>query len=145
MLDDNLTAPPAVDLGALDAFARLLGLLADPTASAARVKALQDAAAEHRTAQAAAQAESAALDDRSYQMDNQRKVHESALRDERAAFDNECAERARVLSAAEEKVKTAQAAADAARERAMILSSDLESRLAMIHGAASAPLPVQRQ
>jgi hypothetical protein len=149
MLNPLNQPPPAIDLRPLDTIAKMLDLLSDPKATAAHVKALQDAAAEQRTALAAVQTESAALDKKRQAhlalMKDERAAHDAKLKAERAAFETERDDGRRALAVAQEAAKTAQAAAEAERSRSLTLSNDLESRLAMIQGAASAPLPAQRQ
>jgi hypothetical protein len=148
MLNDP-TTPPAADLASLDAIGKVLDLLADPKATKDRVTALQTANAEHSALLAAIKSESAALDQKRQanldQMDDERDAHDTKLKSERAAFETERDEGRRVIAAEREAAKTAQAAAEAERIRALTLSNDLESRLSMIQGAASAPLPAQRQ
>ena len=61
----------------------------------------------------------------------------------RMEFADECDRRQTALHDAEQKAQAAQAAADSARHHAVALSNDLEARLSMIHGAASAPLPAR--
>jgi hypothetical protein len=153
MLNDSLksgpTESPDHDLQALHAVAQVLDLLSDPAALAIRVKELRDAATEYRTTLDAVQAESAALDKKRQAhldlMNDERTAHEDKLRIDRAAFDNECATTRAKLATEREAAKTAQTAAETERTRALTLSNDLESRLAMIQGAASAPLPAQHR
>jgi hypothetical protein len=143
------TPPAAIDLGSLDAIGKLLDLLSDPKATAANVKALQDAATEHRATLDAVRSESAALDQKRQAhldlMHDEREAHDLKLKTERAAWETERDEGRRVIAAEREAAKNAQAAAEAERTRALTLSNDLEGRLAMIQGAANAPLPAQRQ
>jgi hypothetical protein len=147
MLNDP-TTPPTVDILSLDAIAKVLDLLSDPKATAVAVKALQDAAAEHRTALEAVRAESVALDQKRLAhldlMKDERAAHDASLKTERAAWDTERDEGRRTLATAQEAAKTAKEAAEAERTRALTLSNDLESRLSMIHGAANAPLPARQ-
>ena len=149
MMNDNasLTAPEKAELRALDAIAALVTLLSDPVAAGARVKALQDALAEHRTVVEAAQNETAALAvARQRHLDvmaDERTAHDAKLKSDRVAYDNECAAMRSQLTAAQEAAKVAKAEADAARDRSTVLNNDLETRLSVIHGAATAPLPAR--
>ena len=152
MLNDKVSAPPpspASELQALRAVAQVLDLLSDPVALAARVKELRDAATEHRTSLDAAQAESAALDKKRQAhlglMTAERTEHDAKLKSERQAFDSECGATRDKLATERQAAKDAQTAAETERNRALTLSNDLESRLAMIQGAASAPLPAQHR
>lgn len=76
-------------------------------------------------------------------MKDERAALDAELRTKRASFDGECATRERALTDAQNAAKTAQAAAEAERERSLTLNADLEGRLTIIHGAATAPLPAR--
>jgi hypothetical protein len=150
MMNDQLSSPPQSrtdELKALQVFARVLDLLSDSAATAARVKELTDAAAQHSTLLESIKTESAELDRRRQAhldaMVDEREAHESKLRQDRMAFAAECDRRQTALREAEAKAAAAQAAADSAKQHAVTVSNDLEARLSMIHGAASAPLPAR--
>lgn len=152
MFNGTASAPPqspAHELQALHAVAQVLDLLSDPAATAARVKSLLDAVAEHQTTLDAVQTESAELDKKRQAhldlMNDERTAHDEKLKTERQAFDSECGATRDKLATERQAAKEAQTAAETERSRALTLSNDLESRLAMIHGAASAPLPAQHR
>lgn len=153
MLNDSLkSAPPQSldhELQALHAIARVLDLLSDPAATAARVKELRDAATGHRTTLDAVQTESVELDKKRQAhielMTAERAEHGDKLRTARMAWETERDNATRALAQEREAAKNAQTAAETERNRALTLSADLESRLAMIQGAASASLPAQHR
>ncbi len=149
MLNDllkNAPLPPA-DPKSLEFFGRALDLLADPSTTKAVIKNLLDAAEQHRAAVETMRAELAALDAKRQShlglMTDERAAHETKIREDRAAFDAECRARTTALTEAEQKAAAAQAAADTARLHAVTLSNDLESRLQILHSAATAPLPAR--
>ena len=151
MMNDPVSSVPpqthADELKALRALGKVLDLLSDPAATTARVKELTDAAAQHSTLLETIKTESAALDQKRQDhldaMRAEREAHETKLRQDRAAFDAEYNRRNTALREAEQKAQAAQSAADSARQHAVTLSNDLESRLAAIQGAATAPLPAR--
>jgi hypothetical protein len=149
MMNNTLkSAPPPVDdLAPLDLIAKVLDLLSDPSGTAARVKALQEAANETRALLEKTKAASDALDkkraDHLDLMTQERETHQIKLREDRAAFDAEYNRRNTALREAEEKAAAAQAAAESAKQHAVTVSNDLESRLALIHSAAVAALPAR--
>jgi hypothetical protein len=135
------------ELQALQVIGKFLDLLADPQASRERLKELRDAATENQTLLATIHSESKALDDKRIEhtaaLATEREVHDAKLREQRAAFDAECTRRSTALHDAEQRAEAAHVAANTARQHAVTLSNDLESRLAAIHGAATAPLPAR--
>lgn len=137
------TPPPADDLASLNALGKLLALLSDPKATAARVKSVTDATAESAALLEKIKTETVTLDKQRQTMADERAAHEARLRKERAEWEAERAHRSTALREAEEKAAAAQASADAARQRAVALSNDLEQRLALMHAASTAPLPAR--
>ena len=125
----------------------MFDLLSDQAATAARVKSLLDAVAEHRTTLDAVKTQGDALDKKRQphleKMAEERAEHEAKLKSERIAFENEAAAMRNKLTEAQNAATAAQAEAKAARERSVVLNNDLEIRLSVIHGAATAPLPAR--
>jgi hypothetical protein len=148
-MNDNasLASPEKAELRTLDAIAALVTLLADPVAAGARVKALQDALAEHRTVVEAIQKESAALDNKRQAhldlMTDERTAHDAKLKADRSSFETEADQARRTLATAQEAAKATREAAEAAHLRSKTLNDDLDSRLSMIAAASSAPLPAR--
>jgi hypothetical protein len=149
MMNDTLGSPPANDLAPLDLIGKALDLIADPKAVSDRVKELQTTIARNSAILASCREESLALDDKlaahTQQISEERAAHEQAMAADRSAFDIECRTTRAALSDAEARAKAAQEAGDAERARCSALASNLENRIAVIHGAATAPLPAQRQ
>jgi chromosome segregation ATPase len=150
MFNDTVSATPqspAHELQALHAVAQVLDLLSDPAATAARVKSLLDAVAEHRTTLDAAQTASADLDKKRQAhlelMTAERAEHDAKLKNDRLAFDSECAAMRNKLTEAQNAAAAAQAEATAARERSVVLNDNLSARLAILHDAATSPLPAR--
>ena len=151
MMNDLINAAQsqshADDLKALRAVAQVFDLLSDQAATAARVKSLLDAVAEHRATLDAVQTESVALDKKRQahleKMAEERAEHDAKLKSERMAFDSECAAMRNKLTEAQNAAAAAQAEAKAAHDRSVVLNNDLETRLSVIHGAATAPLPAR--
>jgi hypothetical protein len=145
----NPTPPqsPASELQALQTIGKVLDLLSDPAATAARVKSLLDGVAEHQTTLGAVQVASAELDQKRQAhldlMNDERAAHDDKLKSDRAAFDGECAALRSKLTEALNAANAAKAEADTARDRSVVLNNDLETRLSVIHGAATAPLPAR--
>jgi hypothetical protein len=149
MLNDtlkNASLPPA-EPTSLELFGKALDLLADPATTKAVIKDLLEAAEKARAATETMRAESAAMDTKRQShlalFTDERAAHETKLREDRAAFDAECTRRTTALNEAEQKAAAAQASADNARQHAVTLSNDLESRLQILHSAATAPLPAR--
>lgn len=152
MLNDSLkSAPPqhADELKALQAFGRILDLLSDPQETKQRVAALTAAATQSSALLEKIKADSDALDKKRAEhldlMTQERAEHDALLKSSRLAFENEAAAMRNKLTEAQNAATAAQAEAKAARERSVVLNADLESRLSMIHGAATAPLPAQQR
>lgn len=150
MFNDTASATPqapAAELQALHAIAQVLDLLSDPAATAARVKSLLDAVTEHRTTLDAVKTERADLDTTRQAhldlMNEERNAHDAKLKGDRIAFDSECAAMRSKLTEAQNAAVAAKAEAVAARDRSIVLNNDLETRLSVIHGAATAPLPAR--
>ena len=146
MTTDTLSPTPPqsyADETALQTIAKLVDLLCDPVAAAARVQQLLNAIAEQRTTLDAVATQTADLDTKRQAMNDERAAHDAKLTSERRAFDNECAAMRNKLTEAQNAAAAAKAEATAARERSVVLNNDLETRLSVIHGAATAPLPAR--
>ena len=147
MLNDN-SLPPDKELAALDLIGKALDLIGDAKAVSARIKELQTATARNSAILESCREESRALDDKlaahTQRVADERTAHEKRMATERSEFEAECRTARAQLADAEAKAKAAQDAGDAERARCLALASELERRIAVIHGAATAPLPARQ-
>jgi hypothetical protein len=149
MMNDTLSSATlaTADTQSLQAIGRVLDLLADANRVKQTIQALQDASTEAAAQIEKARTESAALDemrkDHAASMAADRLAFDAELKNRQATFENECGQRRQKLSEAEAAARVAHAAAEEERKRSLTLNTDLESRLSMIQGAATAPLPAR--
>lgn len=137
--------PADVHVQSLQAIGKMLDLLTDPVATKAAVKSLSDSAVQSNALLETVRAESAAVakrKDHVAAVTEERAALDVELKTKRAAFETECAERSKKRTGAETAARSAQAAAQAERERNSALNTDLQRRLGLIYGAATAPSPL---